>query len=204
MNPYVLRDEDRDIIVGAVERGRSRVLALRSDGDSFEAVADRVALDSRRRREVRWTLAHEPDAVVSMFSLTELLLIGGADLRPLDAWGMIGLASSGCLCSRLAPAGQWWLLAGRPQLGIIATGVADLQLRVAAALKELQLPAALAKVVLSGAMQDFIDEVRPTDESDWLTLSRLARTVTREQIEDYLAVATADGPLVPDMTSSPH
>ena len=137
-----------------------------------------------------------------MFSLTELLMLGGADLRALDAWGMIGLASAGCLCSRLSPPGNWWLLAGRPQLGIVATGIADLHLHVAATLKELQLPAALARVVLSGAMQDFIDEVRPTDESDWLTLSRVSRTATREQIEDYLAVATADGPLVPDITTS--
>jgi hypothetical protein len=46
-------------------------------------------------------------------------------------------------------------------------------------------------------VQDFIDEVRPSDDADWLTLSRAARAVTREQIEDYLAAATADGPLVP-------
>ena len=44
-------------------------------------------------------------------------------------------------------------------------------------LKELRLPAAVAKVVLSGAVQDFIDEVRPTDDSDWLTLVRTARAV---------------------------
>ena len=96
-------------------------------------------------------------------------------------------------------------MAGRPQLGIVASGIADLHLHVAAALKELQLPAALARVVLSGAVQDFIDEVRPTDEGDWLTLARRSQTATREQIEDYLAAATADGPLVPDIrTSSRH
>ena len=53
-------------------------------------------------------------------------------------------------------------------------------------------------------MQDFIDEVRPTDEGDWLTLARMSRITTREQIEDYLAVATADGPLVPDLATSPE
>ena len=41
----------------------------------------------------------------------------------------------------------------------------------------MRLPAALAKVVLAGAMQDFIDEVRPTDDADWLTLVRAARAV---------------------------
>ena len=44
----------------------------------------------------------------------------------------------------------------------------------------------------------FIDEVKPTDDGDWLTLARAARTVTRERVEDYIAAATAAGPLVPD------
>jgi hypothetical protein len=47
-------------------------------------------------------------------------------------------------------------------------------------------------------MQDFIDDVRPTDESDWITMTRSARTLTREQVEDYVAAATAAGPLMPD------
>jgi hypothetical protein len=201
MNPYALRDADRDAIVDAIARGRTRVLALSGDG-ALESLADEIGLDGRRRREIRWMLAHEPDALLSMFSLTELLSLGGADLRRLDAWGMTGLTTTGCLCSRLTPPGRWWLLAGRPQLGIVATGVSDLHLHVATKLRELQAPAALAKVVLSGAVQDFIDEVRPTDEGDWLTLARRSRTMTREQIEDYLAVATADGPLVPDLSTS--
>ena len=65
-------------------------------------------------------------------------------------------------------------------------------------LKEMRLPAAIAKVVLSGAVQDFIDEVKPTDDADWVTLVRAARSVPREKIEDYVAAATAGGPLVPD------
>jgi len=64
-------------------------------------------------------------------------------------------------------------------------------------LKEMGLPAALARVILSGAMQDFIDEVKPTDDGDWLTLVRRARTVPRDRVEDYIAAATAAGPLLP-------
>ena len=53
-------------------------------------------------------------------------------------------------------------------------------------------------------MQDFLDEVQPSDDADWLTLSRESRFATREQVEDYLASATADGPLVPmTRTSQP-
>jgi hypothetical protein len=204
MNPYALRDVDRDALVEATARGRARVLALAADPAALEPLADEIGMDTRRRREVRWTLAQEADALLSMFSMTELVFLGGGDLHALGAWGTIGLSTNGCLCSRLPAPGRWWLLAGRPQLGIVATGIADLHLHVAAKLKELQVPAALAKVVLSGAVQDFIDEVRPTDDGDWLTLARMSRVATREQIEDYLAAATADGPLVPDVaTSSP-
>jgi hypothetical protein len=79
----------------------------------------------------------------------------------------------------------------------MASTVADLNLRVAIALGELRLPAAAAKSVLSAAVQDFVDEVRPADFNDWLTLVRTAQAVPRERIEDYVAIATADGPLVP-------
>ena len=53
-------------------------------------------------------------------------------------------------------------------------------------------------------MQDFIDTVKPSDPGDWLTLARAARTATRERIEDYVAVATAAGPLMPVNTSQQH
>jgi hypothetical protein len=75
--------------------------------------------------------------------------------------------------------------------------VADLNLHVAIMLKNFRLPAALAKIVLAGAVQDFIDEVKPTDDADWLTLVRAVRAVSRERIEDYIAAATAAGPLIP-------
>lgn len=212
MNPYMLRDADLDAIAAALPRGRMRVLAMAEAPGTFDAVADAIGMDGSRRRALRWTLAHEPDSLVSMFSLTELLFLGHpagvavasdssrAPGNALNDWGMAALTTAGCICTRLTPPGRWWLLVGRAQLGIIASGVADLNLHVAVRLKELQLPAALAKTVLAGAMQDLIDGVRPSDAADWLTLARTARTATREQIEDYLAAATADGPLVPDTT----
>ena len=123
-----------------------------------------------RRRAIVWTFAHERDRVTSMLSLTELLVLGGGRPAEFDAWGMAAVAT-GCVCPRLPPAGQLV----RPSSDVpnsvwIAVGVADLNLHVAVMLKEMQLPAALARVILSGAMQDFIDEVRPTDDGDWLTL----------------------------------
>ena len=67
----------------------------------------------------------------------------------------------------LAPdaARHWWLLAGRPPLGIIASGVADLNLHVAMRLKELQLPAALAKVVLAARCRTSSTRCKPTTKA---------------------------------------
>jgi hypothetical protein len=155
-------------------------------------------MDGARRRALAWAFAHDRERLESMLSLTELLVLGGGRLADLDAWGMSMLTTDGCLCSRLTPPGRWSTLSGRPALGVTAAGMADVNLQIAILLKQLQLPAALARVVLSAAMQDFIDETKPTDEADWISMARAARTITTEQVEDYVAAATAIGPLVPD------
>ncbi len=197
LNPFDLHDRDRDAIAAGAERGAARVAALARDPAPVDAVAAEIRMDGWRQRALKWTAVHDPDRIGSFFSMTELLFLGRAPLGDLSAWGMSALASSGCFCTRLASPNQWRSLLGRPQLGLMASAVADLNLHVAVMLRDLRLPAAVAKSVLSAAVQDFIDEARPTDFNDWLTLVRTARAVSRERIEDYVAVATADGPLVP-------
>lgn len=212
LNPFVLRDADRDAIADAVARGQRRVGALRNGGQAsaraaadaaFDSIADELELEGWRRRAIRWMLVHEADRVPAMFSLTEVLELGGGRAPRLDVWGMSMVTVDGCVCSRLTPPGRWPTLLGRPALGLSATALSDVHLHVAIMLKEMRLPAAVAKVVLSGAVQDFIDEVRPTDDADWLTLARGARVATRERIEDYIAAATAAGPFVPDTGRRP-
>jgi len=211
LNPFKMNDADRDAIVTAVSRGRQRVVSLTSRAAAasapdreaaFDRVADEISMEGWRRRAVRWMLAHETDRVREMFSATELLVLGGGRPAEFDAWGMSMLGVQGCVCSRLTPPGRWPTLLGRPPLGLTASAVADLNLHVASMLRELRLPAAIAKVVLAGAMQDFIDEARPSDDGDWLTLARTARAFTREKMEDYVAAATAGGPLMPDVGRS--
>jgi hypothetical protein len=201
LNPFTLRDADRDAIAGAIENGTRRVAVATPAG--LDTIADEIALDGARLRAIRWTLVHEPERLASMLSLTELLTLGGGRAADLHAWGMAVVATSGCLCSRVMPPGSWPVLAGRPQLGLAPSILPDLNFQIAIRLKELGLPASLAKVVLSAAMQDFIDEARPSDDGDWLTLSRAARAVTRERVEDYIAAATATGPLMPDTVRTP-
>jgi hypothetical protein len=198
MDPFALRDEDRDAIGDAVARGRARVASLAEDHGSIEGVTGEIQMDGWRLRALRWTVANEPARVGSMFSLTELLYLGRAPIADLNPWGASAIGWSGCVCTLLAPPRLWRLLWGRPQLGLMAATIPDLNLHVALMLRELKLPAAIAKAVLAGAVQDFIDESRPTDFNDWLTLVRSAQAVSRDRIEDYVAAATASGPLVPD------
>jgi hypothetical protein len=80
--------------------------------------------------------------------------------------------------------------------------MAELNLHVAAALAEMHLPAALMKSVLSFAVQDFVDRVPLLHADDWLTRVRAAGALPREQIEDYIAAATVEGPLVPDTNAA--
>ena len=85
---------------------------------------------------------------------------------------------------------------------MLASGVGDLNLRVALALHELKLPAALAKGVLAHATQDYVDTVKPLHGNDWLTMARWAQQLPTERVADYVAALTADGPLIPDRTAT--
>jgi hypothetical protein len=198
MNPRRLHDQDLNAIASAIARGRERVEAL-TEGD-VEAVAAALALDGRRRRVIRWTLQHDRAAVPSMFSLAELLRLGGgAPGADLDAWGVAALASSSCPCTHFVPPSEWPLFDGRPQLGLMASAMSDLNLHVAVTLHDLSVPAGLAQPVLEAAVQEFIESVAPTDPNDWWTLARSAQAVPRERIEDYIATTAAvGGALVPD------
>jgi hypothetical protein len=198
MNPFALTDTARDAIADAIERGRRRIGSI-EDAADVGSIADALEMDGWRRRALSWTAAHEPDRLESLFSLGELLALGhAADDIDLDPWGTSALLSTGCVCTRMPAPGRLPLFVGRRQIGLVATVVPDLNLHIARMLSRLRLPARLAKYVLSAAVQDFLDEVRTTDTDDWLSLVRGAAAVPRDRIEDYVAAAAANGPLVPD------
>lgn len=197
LNTYALVDSGADAIVQAVDRGRRRVSGLVESPSQANEIIHEVHMDGWRARALGWAIVHDPTRITGLFSLTELLSLGGANGQDLNVWGVSSLALHGCLCSRLPAPGIQSALVGRPQLGLLSSAVADLHLRVVLALRELELPASLTKSVLAGALREFLDRVRPAHHDDWLTLVRTAQLVTRERIEDYVASATAGGPLRP-------
>jgi hypothetical protein len=198
MNGAALSDADRDRIAEFIDRGRRRVDAVVAGREGADTLARDTDLDGWRSRALSWTVSHDPSHAASLFSLTELLVLGGGRPAAFNSWGTYGARTAGCLCSRLAQPGDWRRWWGLSQAGLPAILVADLPLNVALVLHNLHLPAVLAKPVLAAAMQDFVDGINPTDGNDWLTLARAAQAVDRTRFEDYVASAAADGPLVAD------
>lgn len=199
LNPFDLTDAGRDAIVAALGRGRARVALLAQNGTGWDEAADEIRMDGWRRRAGRWAITNDHDLVPSFFSLAELVHLGQPPPdAPLDRWGMASDSSDACVCTEAPLPGRATLVSGRPQLGLLASEVADVNLRVAEMLGHLHLPASLARGVLAAAVQDFVDQVKPIHPSDWLTLVRTAQAIPDDRLEDYVAALTADGPLVPE------
>ena len=198
LKPIELADRDVEAIAHAIGAGRQRVAQLGASAGKLDEVADEIALDGWRRGALRWTLANEPANASSYFSLAELLFLG----RPLltaspDAWGVAAVGLDGCLCTKFPAPGRWSVMVGRSRGGQTSGQIADLNLRVLLALKELRLPAAIAREVLEAATQDYIDSVMPLYPDDWLALVRSAQVISTDRIADYVAALTVDGTLSP-------
>jgi hypothetical protein len=198
MDPRAMHDDDRDAIAGAIARGRQRVDALDVGEGHLDAVAREIGMDGWRVRALRWSLRHEPQRARSWFSMTELLYLGGGREGDVHAWGMSAIDITGCICARLTEPGLWTALVGRAEPRLLVATVADLNLHVAVALSEMRVPAALAKPVLEFAVRDFLNRAPSLHLDDWLTRVRAAQDLSYEQIEDYVAAAVVEGPLVMD------
>ena len=206
MNARLLLDTDRDAIRSAIGRGTGRVADVAAGREPLDPAADALGMDGWRRRAISWMLTEDREAIPSMFSLAELLTLGGGLTGVnLDLWGTTALQSESCACTRLTLPRTWRLLSGRPQMAFMASGIPDLNLHIAATLADLRLPASLTRHALAAAVLDFVEEVGPTDPNDWWSLARAAQAVPIELVEDYVAAAAAvDGPLVPDDTGTTH
>ena len=199
LTPAALSNAARDEIAAAIARGRARVESLTADRTAIEIAARDAGLSEWRREALRWTLSHDRAAALSQFSLLDLFWLGGpkkSARETFDAWGAATFALDGCLCLRMPAADPWEDRAGRAATGQLATRGADVALRVAEALAELDLPATLAPAVVAYAMQEVIDGARPAYFDDWTAVERSARDIPRDRLVDYIAALAADGPLI--------
>jgi hypothetical protein len=143
-----------------------------------------------------WLIAEEPERLAEQFTLTHRARLGGLRAADADAWGTAVLAM-GCLCLRMPAARIPELVAGRPADGIVGGQSADLMMRIAMLLSDLRLPAELAAPVLSYAMRDFLDAVRPSHAGDFDAFSRQAQLLDPTTVEDYIGAIAAVGALRP-------
>jgi hypothetical protein len=199
MEPSSLTDGDRDTIVRAMRKGRTRLASLRTAADSL-AIADEIRLSPARRSLLPWVVAHDPAGAAGFLSPSELLWLGleglPVDVR-LNEWGVPAEPRLGCLCLQLLDRRPWESLAGRWNAGMIASGFPDLNLRLSELLAELRMPAPLLAPVLASAILDFVNSVTSRDQDDRRGLVEFVQRLGSDRVEQYLALLTTDGPLVP-------
>jgi hypothetical protein len=78
-----------------------------------------------------------------------------------------------------------------------ASAFPDLNLRLAELLEELHMPAVLLAPILTSATLDFVNSVVSRDPDDRRGLVEFVQALRTERVEQYLALLTTDGPLVP-------
>jgi hypothetical protein len=195
-DPRRLTDADMARLAAAVADGTAAIDRARSDERRLAALATAAAISPWRREALPWMLRAEPDRVDEQFSMMERARLGGLRADGLHAWGSVSIAT-GCLCLRLPPPRIPEVILGRAADGIVGGQSADLMLRVATLLAELNLPASLATAVLRYAMRAFLDAVAPAHTADVDAFARQARALDRGAVEDYLGAIAAIGPLRP-------
>ena len=199
MEPALLTSEDHAMIVRTLKRGRERVAGLRSAADA-DALAGEMRMPAMRRSLFVWTAAESPARAAASLSASEIFaagLDGTAAPRNLDAWGVSGAPRVGCQCLQMPAPRPLDAFAGRWFSGVLATGFSDLNLRVAELLDQLNMPGMLLAPVLASATWDFLINVRINDFDDASAWVEFASTIGVDRVEQYLALLTTDGPLVP-------
>lgn len=191
-----LSDADLHRIAEAIEDGQQQVLAAGRDATRLDVMARTAAISPWRRAALHWMAFEEPARIPEQFSLSARAKIGGLSPSQIPAWGTSKIPL-GCLCLGAPLEGVPELIVGRPVDGIVGTQSADLQLRVAQLLTQLEMPAQLTTAVLAYAMRDYIDRLRPAHPADTDAFARVAPSLTLTMVEDYIGAIAAIGPLRP-------
>jgi hypothetical protein len=192
-------DADRDRIVDAIRKGRDRLAAVATP-DQAMAIADEIGMGGSRRSVLTWSVTRAPDRVATFLSPSELLRLGLGPARMdarLHAWGTSAKPRLGCLCLQLHDRRPLEAFTGRWGSGIFATAFPDLNLRLAELLAELRMPASLVGPILTSATLELLNNTASHDADDRRALVEFVAALTLDRLEQYLALLTTDGPLVP-------
>ena len=100
MRPQAMDAPARDRIVAALERGRARVAALKSNPADLENFARDAGLSEWRRQQLAWTLVNDPEWVGEQIALLDLFWLGTPGRPPLAA--LDPRAAAVACCSRAA------------------------------------------------------------------------------------------------------
>jgi hypothetical protein len=199
VEPAAMTEAGRTELVSRLKAGRTRLASIRTV-EQVTALADEIHVSSTRRALLRWIVVRDPSRLAAFFSPSELLWIG-LEGRPLDprlhAWGAPSESRLGCLCLRILDRRPWELLAGRWGTGAFASGIPDLNVRLSELLAQLDMPAPLLGPVLMSAALDFVNTAISRGADDRRGLIEFVQALTPARIEQYLALLTTDGPLVP-------
>jgi hypothetical protein len=193
-NPRDTSPDTPRIIADAIRKGRARVAALAASSADLDAIGDAASVGPERRSLLRWALERQPVSAGTMFSLSELLRVGGGDeaVRAAARWSGPALPLNGCLCLGLDPLIDWEVFSGHEGAGgILAARSPDLLLRLAEALADLKLPPAVAGDILPAAVQGLLDHAHPARRDDWLGVASYAAGISRRDIEDYVSGVTS-------------
>jgi hypothetical protein len=198
VEPAALTDDDRDTIASGIRHGRERAAAVRTR-DEASAIARELRVGGMRSSLLAWLVTRDAADVPRFFSRGELLQLGLgaiADESTLHAWGAPARARVGCLCLRLFSGSPERLL-GRVNSGVLMSVVPDLNLHLAELLARMQMPATLFAPVLAAATLELVNTARSRDEDDRRGLAEVIDGLGQDRLEQYLALLTSDGPLVP-------
>lgn len=194
-----ITDAGHAAIVAAIAKGRSRFAAVQTPAD-VAAVADAVQLGAARRSALAWTIVHDPSRAAAFLSPAELLWLG-LEGRPADvalhAWGASAEPRLGCLCLQMPDRPSGDALAGRWSTGMMAGSFPDLPLRLAELLTELRMLPQLLAPVLAAATLELVNTAISRDQDDRRGLVEFVQALRAENLEQYLALLTTEGPLVP-------
>jgi hypothetical protein len=189
----------RDALAAAITRGRRRVRDAGTNREAVQALASELAWPAATRQALSWTLTRTPGSVSRLFGIRDLLVLGRPELTPetLATWGVLTEPVDTIPVPRLDAPVPWDHLAGRPDIGVLATQVPDLLLRLVELTAERQVPAALLPSLLLFATQDYWHDVEARFADDWPAMVRGASALSMTRVEDYVAALGSAGPLRP-------